>query len=93
MKTIKSVLKKVVIGLILFLCAIALTIGGWETVRPTVMSKFDGETYVSPIVVEPATEFELYVASEEVQEMLQLEFMKHQRKMLDDEIAKKLNLE
>ena len=93
MKTIKSVLKKVVIGLILFLCAIALTIGGWETVRPTVMDKFQKEEVVQVSEIEPATEFELYVASEEVQEMLQLEFMKHQRKMLDDEIAKKLNLE
>ena len=96
MKTITSIIKKALKYISYAVVGAAIVIGcviaGWETVRPTVVGWYGGDTVITESVTEPATEFELYVASQEVQEQLQLMFMKHQRKLLDEQIAEKQGL-
>lgn len=69
------------------LAALALIITVWEQVRPGFVHLFESPTVEAHQYVEPATDFELYVASKEVQDELHLMFLKKQRKDLDDQIA------
>ena len=86
-------MKKIGYSLLALLVVMAITIGVWEQYRDGMIRLFDSETIVYERPVEEATEYELYVASQEVQDELKLMFMKHQRKVLDDQIAKTENLQ
>ena len=71
--------------LILATAFIVATVLTWETFRPNVVSVFEGEAVETP--KEEPTDFELYVASNEVQEELELMYKRHQRDKLTQEIT------
>ena len=81
-------MKKIGYSLLAIIIAMAITIGVWEHFRAGLVRLFDSPTVTVERTVDAPTEFELYVASKEIQDELKLMFLKHQRKELDDQIAK-----
>lgn len=80
-------LRKITRSIIVTLGLAALAVLLWEAaLRPTVVSLIPEHTVVATSTPDVATDYELYVASQEVQETLQLMFKKHQRDVLDAEI-------
>lgn len=82
---IKTIIYRAIAVAIFIAMILASIILGWEMVRPTVVSKFEKEEIVTP--KEEPTEFEMYVASKEVQEELGLMWKRHQRDELNKEIT------
>ena len=83
---IKTVVKKIMLGLLVLAMVIAGVIIGWEVVRPTVVGSKDAP-HILEREVTPPTDFELYVSSKEVQDELALMFKRHQRDTLTKEIT------
>ena len=83
--TMKKYIKLAIRILILATAFIVATILTWETFRPNVVSLFEGEPVETP--TEEPSDFELYVASKEVQEELELMYKRHQRDQLTQEIT------
>lgn len=85
---IQLLIRKVVRYTLIAIILASLLIVAWEAVRPNVVTLLESEPVVIAREVDEPTEFELYVASKEVQDELNLMFKKQKRKELDDEIAK-----
>lgn len=86
MKKIQTILKRTAVVAIVVLIALTVVITSWEVVRPDIVDKFSHKTEIKREVPEP-TDFELYVASKEVQEELELMWKRHQRDTLTKEIT------
>lgn len=82
MNKIKAVLKYLIILIVIA----TVVVIAWETVRTSVVSAFESEPIIFEREIEPATEYELWLAEQDVQAELELMFKKYQRKELDDEI-------
>lgn len=83
MNTIKKMLVYKVIALAIALLAILC----WEQVRTPVIDWYDGDAVVVERPKDEPTEFELFIASQEVQDSLHLMFKRHQREELTAEIT------
>lgn len=85
----KHVIKRAIQFTLILAAFVALVIFAWELTpaRDSVVTIFDSEPIVYERTPEEVSEFELYVASQEVQQELKLMYMKHQRQVLDEQIA------
>jgi len=85
--TAKKVLKRALLWATIIAVILAAIIVAWEVVRPSIVTE---EVHIIERVKaeqKEMTDYDHWLASDEVRDELELMFMKHKREELDEEIA------